>query len=141
MKKSYRTKLREKLDKLWSKVVRTRDRYICQWCQYRRGEEIFPNKRNHAHHIIAKGACGFHGRFMVNNGITLCYYCHIYLIKQKSREFNKFLDKWLLNNGLTYNELECRIKAASKMTTEEMEERCEQLENTLIILETENEGL
>ena len=54
---------------LWSAVVRTRDKYVCQACGT-------PTKRAEAHHIFTRQHMST--RFDVDNGITLCWPCHKY---------------------------------------------------------------
>lgn len=62
--------VREK-DDIWKVAVKERDSYICQLClkQYQKGETGL-----HSHHIISRVFKEF--RHDINNGISLCYYCH-----------------------------------------------------------------
>lgn len=57
--------------KAWSNAVRSRDKFICQFC----GKKPVRRKSIHAHHIVpfAKSA---ELRFDVDNGVTLCRLCH-----------------------------------------------------------------
>jgi hypothetical protein len=53
---------------IWSKAVRTRDNFTCQWCN-KRGVDL------HAHHLEGFTECP-EKRWDINNGITLCVQCH-----------------------------------------------------------------
>ena len=67
-KKSKEQLMKEKLDAKWSKVVRARDKQ-CLMCD---------NKTNlHAHHVVKTKARGASVRWLLKNGITLCYDCHL----------------------------------------------------------------
>lgn len=81
-KKSERTKLIEKADKLWSLCVRTRDDFTCQKCgkkeKHTQGAHIF--SRNH-----------FQTRWDPANGITMCYYCHIMWSHREPIEFTQWI--------------------------------------------------
>ena len=59
-------KINKLLDKEWGKNVLARDNYICQVCK---------KKGNQPHHIIPKMFRIL--RWEIDNGITLCYSCHI----------------------------------------------------------------
>ena len=55
------------LDRLWSKVVRKRDNHECQKCG---------GDATEAHHIF--GRRNYSTRWNIQNGISLCSYCHIW---------------------------------------------------------------
>lgn len=62
-------RLRDACDAIWSKYIRTRDRE-CLMCG--------SSENLQAHHcIVTKGASNA-TRYHLNNGITLCYGCHIH---------------------------------------------------------------
>lgn len=62
-------RLRDQCDTIWSKYIRTRDRE-CLMCG--------KTENLQAHHcIVTKGASNA-TRYNLNNGITLCYGCHIH---------------------------------------------------------------
>lgn len=63
------TRLKNKLDSLWSLAVRKRDKR-CLLCGKTTGLQ--------AHHWIKRKAQGNKTRWAMDNGITLCYYCHMF---------------------------------------------------------------
>jgi len=75
-------KKEKELDKLWSKAVRTRDKYACQKC----GKV---NKRVHAAHIYSR--IHKNTRWDTKNGITLCHYCHIFWSHRQPVEFTEWI--------------------------------------------------
>lgn len=108
---------KEELHKLWSLKVRQRDGYICRWCEAegRRNVDI----RHHAHHIVAVSICGNHGRFELENGVTLCYHCHIDRLKAYTDEYNTFRDNWVKETlAMEYDELRRRYQSPVKFTEE-----------------------
>lgn len=66
-------KLEGKLDELWSTYIRTRDFWSCMRCHQSFRHE--PGKLQGAH-IIRKSASKYL-RWHKNNGVALCYSCHI----------------------------------------------------------------
>ena len=94
--KSERTKRIEKLDDLWSRVVRTRDGFHCQkeGCNGH-------GKYMHAAHINTRNNKKL--RWNIRNGITLCYHHHIVWGHSEPNEFDKWI-KDKIGDDL-YNEL------------------------------------
>jgi len=62
-----KNRLRDINDDLWSLIVRTRDNFVCKMC----GTQT---KHSEAHHIFGKVIKIT--RWNIDNGITLCFYCH-----------------------------------------------------------------
>ena len=85
----------KKLDNLWSKVVRERDNYTCQHC----GRH---HKQVQAAHIFSRNNKST--RWDPDNGVTLCYYCHIQWAHREPVE----ITKWVINRlgEKKFNELE-----------------------------------
>lgn len=54
-------------DALWSKAVKLRTGYKCEWC---------PNKAVHAHHMVHRDNTAT--RWRLENGVALCKACHDY---------------------------------------------------------------
>jgi hypothetical protein len=95
MRRDYMDK---KLYPLWSKVVRTRDGYICQHC----------GSRNHpeAHHVVPRSRCNNIGLFDTRNGVTLCHECHFHWMKRMVREYIAWRDDYLKDHKRkSYKEL------------------------------------
>lgn len=93
---------------LWSLYVRSRDGYKCQWCgKY--------DKKNHAHHIVARSISNTMAQFDVNNGMTLCYKCHIHKLKADPDEYIKFRDEWLFKRGLDYRHIRLLYSSRTKL--------------------------
>lgn len=82
-RRSYHVNLRPQIAS-WSKAVRERDKYTCQYC----GSE----EKLEAHHVWPQG--GFvHLRYVVRNGITLCRSCHMTAVSNMEITPRQF--KWV----------------------------------------------
>jgi len=93
-KRKFNVNARKKdLHILWSSKVRQRDKYVCMWCEYDGRRNV--NLKNHAHHIVAVAVCSNIGRFEIDNGVTLCFHCHIDRLKAYPDEYIRFRDSWL----------------------------------------------
>lgn len=66
------SKLKKECDSLWSKAVRLRDKGKCVLCG--------SDSHCQAHHWYHTRAQGNSTRWNINNGITLCYTCHLYKV-------------------------------------------------------------
>lgn len=55
------------LDAMWSKAVKLRTGYQCEWC---------PNRAVHAHHMVHRDSTAT--RWHLANGVALCKECHDY---------------------------------------------------------------
>jgi predicted restriction endonuclease len=76
--------------KKWRKAVYKRDKHKCQW------PGCFINKRLNAHHI--RTWAHFPGlRYIVDNGITLCYQHHK-MIKNMENIYESVFQKIVLEN-------------------------------------------
>ena len=117
-KKLFRPALmKKKLHDRWSSVVRQRDNYACQWCAHDGKHKV--NLSNHAHHIVSRALCGNNGAFDVDNGVTLCFQCHLFRLKSEVDEYIAFRDKWLLDNiGVDYQFLRDKFRPTVKFTEE-----------------------
>ena len=118
---------KDKLHISWSFVVRQRDNYICQWCLFEGKHNS--NTKNHAHHIVARSICGNNGAFDVDNGMTLCFHCHIDRLKSEPDEYIKFRDDWVQRNlGIDYFTLRDKYRPFLKFTEEFYESKRDSLE-------------
>jgi 5-methylcytosine-specific restriction endonuclease McrA len=90
-------KLKLKADKLWSLYIRHRDEK-CMLCGAT--EDL------QAHHCIVRKALGNATRWHINNGISLCYVCHLIEIHRNATKST--LEKYLkiLNNKYTKKQQE-----------------------------------
>ena len=77
-------RLKKELDALWSKAVRLRDG-ACMVCGTKESLQ--------AHHCIVRKAHGLGVRWLLSNGVTLCYRCH--LCELHGLADKDFLDKYL----------------------------------------------
>lgn len=68
-KKRTRKVLEDRLDYLWSKLIRTRDGFMCQKCGSL-------SKKVSAHHAFGRRHRAV--RWDIFNGVSLCYACHIH---------------------------------------------------------------
>ena len=88
--------------KIWSKVIREKENYTCQWC-YKKSIS------NHAHHIVSRGLGNILSPFDIRNGQTLCYRCHMFRLKADVDSYVEFRDKWLAKRGLNYNDMRAEL--------------------------------
>lgn len=93
------------LDRLWSLVIKARDKK-CQWCGKKEG-------KLDAHHIITKARSGFAGRWDIQNGVLLCFYCHrgkchgSYIV-----EYADWIRCWLHDQDMDYDQLKATYDGA-----------------------------
>jgi len=112
-----KSRARTELHKVWSLAVRNRDGFACQWCAHDDRKNV--NRCHHAHHIVARSLSGTNGAYDVDNGVTLCYYCHITRLKAEVDEYIAFRDKWLEDNfGIDYQWLREKFRPMVKFTEE-----------------------
>lgn len=79
--------------KEWRKSVFKRDNYTCQMCDKRGG-------KLNSHHIY-KFSNNPEFVFDINNGITLCYDCHVSRVNQHEEEYEiEFLSRIFDNKGI-----------------------------------------
>ena len=99
-----RKNLRTQCDKLWGLCIRARDKHVCQY--------NYCNKpANNPHHIFTKGGHPS-TRHDLENGITLCVYCHRGIAHGKPQVF-----EWFINRRLgpkRYNLLMLRANSSGK---------------------------
>jgi hypothetical protein len=68
---------------------------------------------------VSRGICGNNGSFDVENGVTLCYACHLYRLKSEVDEYIAFRNKWLEENvGVDYLSLREKFSPVFKFTEE-----------------------
>jgi len=101
MKRNKIKTLKKKCEKAWSNFIWLRDRKRCAWCK----KKITKRRDGHAHHIIARSICNAWGRYEPLNGVLLCFRCHFFRLKQEPFEYTKFLEAYLTEKDLTYEEL------------------------------------
>lgn len=99
-KKTEKQNLRDKLDALWSKKVRERDKK-CILC----GKHIGDVKSLQAHHWILTKKQSAKYRWDIRNGVSLCYGCHIHQVHaHPSAELNHRLENLCIANGIVTQE-------------------------------------
>lgn len=101
-----RSKIRKDCVYKWGLIVRNRDKHTCQYCG---------KPGNQPHHIIAQ-AQGNISRFTVNNGITLCFYCHHRAIPRDPCGFADFVREWLKKRGFDYEEMKKEFRQTQKLS-------------------------
>lgn len=88
VKKINKAKLIKKLKKqnfeLWSQCVRLRDKK-CIVCG--------STENLQAHHCFVRAALSLRTRFILENGVTLCYYCHLVQIHRNGEK--RFFEKYI----------------------------------------------
>jgi ribosomal protein L20 len=110
--------LRKKdLDILWSRLIRDRDK-SCVVCG---------KKPVQAHHIFSRSYNST--RWNLDNGISLCYYHHIYWAHQKYEEFRKFIIDRIGEEK--FEELRKYSQQIRQMNKEELELEFQSLNNLI----------
>lgn len=103
---------------LWSKLVRRRDG-ACVLCGVSASQ-----KQLYAHHWIVHAAGSIYTRFILNNGVALCYSCHIFKVHSRGdagtldeiREYmRRFMRDW------EYDEINKRGHQPNEVTLEDLE--------------------
>ena len=97
-------RLKNLADKLWSQYIHLRDG-VCQMCG--------ATEKLAAHHCIVRKALSNHSRWLPDNGILLCFKCHILGVHHEgTRDFlKKFVE--ILDKMFT-PEQQQRVKDLSK---------------------------
>lgn len=106
-KKSVRKDIEKKLDELWSKAVKERDKQ-CVVC----GRKTNLN----AHHIFTRKYKST--RWSLTNGITLCFAHHRHLAHSEPEKFRDFLISYL--GGKEYEALKIVAYQSKKWAVEEL---------------------
>lgn len=94
--KSAKTKYKEKLDRMWSQIIRLKYKETCVMCGKSKEKNDVVIQ---AHHAIKRKAAGNQARYDLRNGIALCYSCHICHLHGESadlqwhKDYIKKLDK------------------------------------------------
>jgi hypothetical protein len=118
---------KKELHAAWSFVVRQRDDYVCQWCLHDGKHNV--STKHHGHHIVARSLCGNNGAFDVDNGMTLCFHCHIDRLKSEVDEYIAFRDAWVKHNlGTDYQTMREKYRPFIKFTEEFYELKKQSLE-------------
>lgn len=95
-------------DARWSKDVRTRDNYTCQHCGTQHPTNSFGVRvALHAAHIFSRGIK--RTRHDQDNGITLCYECHVVFDSKMTREEREVFARMILGDA-RYDDLRIRAR-------------------------------
>jgi len=118
MKLPSRKTLEKILDDLWRKRVKERDGYKCMYpgCNYH-GDDV------EAHHIWGRGNKG--SRWLLDDGITLCWKCHREAEKHPKAFRQMVEDRYLGTERMT--RITQAAKAVCKWTVDQLMEIREQL--------------
>jgi len=102
-----------KLLGLWSKIIRKNTPY-CVWCG--------ATDRLQAHHIVSRGITknNKHSWFLIENGMTLCYKCHMFRIKSDVDEYIKTRDDYLKSKNLNYFDMKKMYQVTSKLRNDDL---------------------
>lgn len=110
---------------LWSKVVRARDGR-CVLCGN--------SETLQAHHWIVHAAGSLLTRFLPENGVTLCYACHIFKVHQRAD--SELLDR--IKEHMTkhldwprYEEIKAMGHCPNELTLEDLQRKAEELRSML----------
>lgn len=104
---------------LWSKIVRERVGYTCEYCGAK-------PKRTEAHHIIARGTTVSPGWFDLRNGLSLCTSHHKWHgFHSNDFETQQKMNQWvrghLEKKGIDYETQRIIWKAPGKMSLLDLE--------------------
>ena len=111
MKKKSRRSIEKKLDTEFSRVIRLRDK--CARCG--KGADTITLQ---CAHIISRVNRAV--RWDLENGVPLCYACHIFWAHRNPVDFVDFIKDYL--GELRFEALKARARVVKKWTIEEMEE-------------------
>ena len=96
----FKVKPRKKeLDKLCRKIILKTQEGYCQWCGDTGKVRVL-----HIHHIIPKSR-GNSCRWDLDNLVILCSVCHLFRMKDHTVEYGRFIEKWLNDRDLNYDQL------------------------------------
>ena len=114
--------LKNKLDKLWSLAIRK---------MYKRCIVCGSPDNLQAHHCIVRKGQSLGVRWLLENGVALCYTCHIFKLHGNQGD-KQFLDRYMeaVNQAVTSEAQEAIIEIGhrvNKMSVEDMEEIVESL--------------
>lgn len=118
-KKTDQRKLRDYLDKLWSKLTKDLFGRRCEWCGK---EEVV-----HSDHIINRW--NFRTRWAVQNCVILCPGCHIYKKPQQPWEWSELVNE--KRGKDTIDALRFEAKRSEKADWDQAKEYLEKLEKEL----------
>ena len=116
MKRNEKKTLKNKLDRLWSEAIRKK--YIrCIVCG---------RQPTQAHHCIVRKAQSLGVRWMIDNGVGLCYVCHIHRL-HGSQGDKQWLDRYItVLNGIIPEEKQQNIieigNQINKFSVEDLKE-------------------
>lgn len=103
----------KKCDKLWAQAVKARAQNKCEVCG--------KTERLHAHHVIPR--TNYSTRYLVENGVCLCYKHHFYWAHKDALDFsywfrtNRHNDFFLIESERrssiknNYNEIEDKLRS------------------------------
>jgi len=115
-KKTVRQKRIAQLDKLWVEKIKERDKGICQKCG---------KVGTQAHHIFGRG---YSVRWDMDNGVYLCYTCHLLNAHSKNIRLSMQFKDWVKGFlGHKYEELMEKSSQVQKFNKEFYEETLEKL--------------
>jgi 5-methylcytosine-specific restriction endonuclease McrA len=106
------SKVEEACGNLWSRIVRKRDGYQCQWC----GGKDLPA----GHHIVQRSLSNVAGHYDPDNGVTLCNDCHIYRLNSDPLGYLSWRDEWLAKRGLSFESLRKKYSIREKVSLDEL---------------------
>lgn len=124
--KSPRAKLIKELDILWSRKIRTRDKWICQRCG--KGGKI--SKGIHGAHIFSRN--NYSTRWDLDNGITLCMPCHYFWFHRSPMEATIWIQEIWAEEKLgirKFNQLKKKARGLSHYSLKDLEGIRKDLEN------------
>lgn len=129
-KKPTMAQMRKRLDRLWFESIYERDK-SCQRCK--RGDTLA------AHHIFGKKAYPA-GRWNTDNGVLLCYGCHIFFAHGRPEEFRRWVIPWMCRRTKTpvsqaeemYDWLFAHVQEVKQFRACDFEKIKTELENMLL---------
>lgn len=119
---------KEELDDLCLAIVRIRDGNICNWC----GRDCGCLQH---HHIVPVSVGGNACRWDLQDQICLGSGCHMFRILKDPIGYTRFIEKWLNDRDLNYDQLLITYKGAIvKFTKDYFETKKKVLEDILVAL-------
>jgi 5-methylcytosine-specific restriction endonuclease McrA len=112
-----RRDLEKKMLRLWSKLIINKHGSKCSWIGCGSTQKI------QAHHILPRSVSNRMGWFALDNGMPLCYHCHIIKLKHVTYvdEYIKIRDSFLKVQGSSWDGLHYKYGTRCKIPVWQLE--------------------
>jgi len=131
-------RVKKRLHDLWSWLVRDRDGWRCIFCG--KGQNLAEKVYLQAHHWIVHAAGSVATRFILGNGVTLCWSCHKFHVHLRGDAWtlDRIRDHMRAKGFITDDEYD-QVKFLGKQCAEVELEDLLELEQKMLALKTKKE--